>query len=183
MPDILSSTLGLAIAADGGEHFGLQTPDECQTHEPSPGRLGMSDSNLEDRASIHDLFTRYCCALDNGEVETVVDCFTVDAILKSPVIDISGHDEIRAFAGRFAAQRAAGTQFRHMVSNISVTITGNRAAASAYLLVVISKDGNHHSLPPGRYVCEVIKDGSGQWRFSRRTVSHDHDYRLDGIDR
>ena len=96
----------------------------------------MSESNLEDRAAIHDLFTRYCCALDNGEIEAVVDCFTVDAILKSPVIDISGRDEIRAFAGRFAAQRAAGTQFRHMVSNIAVTITGNRAAASAYLLVL-----------------------------------------------
>ena len=82
----------------------------------------MSESNLEDRAAIHDLFTRYCCALDNGEIEAVVDCFTVDAILKSPVIDISGHDEIRAFAGRFAAQRAAGAQFRHMVSNIAVTI-------------------------------------------------------------
>jgi hypothetical protein len=26
----------------------------------------MSESNLEDRAAIHDLFTRYCCALDNG---------------------------------------------------------------------------------------------------------------------
>jgi hypothetical protein len=67
----------------------------------------MSESNLEDRAAINDLFTRYCCALDNGEIEAVVDCFTVDAILKSPVIDISGRDEIRAFAGRFAAQRAA----------------------------------------------------------------------------
>ena len=111
----------------------------------------MSGSNLEDRAAIHDLFTRYCCALDNGEIEVVVDCFTVDAILKSPVIDIRGRDEIRAFAGRFAAQRATGTQFRHMVSNIAVTITGNRAAASAYLLVLISTDGNHSTLPPGRY--------------------------------
>lgn len=143
----------------------------------------MSESNLEDRAAIHDLFTRYCCALDNGEIEAVVDCFTIDAILKSPVIDISGHDEIRAFAGRFAAQRDAGTQFRHMVSNIAVTITGNRATASAYLLVLISKDGNHRSLPPGRYVCELIKDNSDQWRFSRRIVFHDHDYRLDGIGR
>src|ERR1700757_1336435 len=115
-----------------------------------PRRQGMSESNLEDRAAIHDLFTRYCCALDNGEIETVVDCFTVGAILKSPVIDISGHDEIRAFAGRFAAQRTAGTQFRHMVSNTAMTITGNRAAASAYLLVLISKDGDHRSLPPGR---------------------------------
>src|SRR5689334_8088597 len=126
----------------------------------------MIESSLEDRAAIHDLFTRYCCALDNGEIEAVVDCFTVDAILKSPVIDISGHDEIRAFAGRFAAQRSAATQFRHMVSNIAVTIAGNRAAASAYLLVLISKDGNHHSFRPAAYVCELIKDDIGQWRFS-----------------
>jgi uncharacterized protein (TIGR02246 family) len=107
----------------------------------------MSESNLEDRAAIHDLFRRYCCALDNGEIEAVADCFTVDAILKSPVIDIRGRDEIRAFAGRFAAQRAADTQFRHMVSNIALTIAGNRAAASAYLLVLISKDGNHGNPP------------------------------------
>jgi len=120
----------------------------------------MSKSNLEDRAAIHDLFTRYCCALDNGEIEAVVDCFTVDAILKSPVIDISGRDKIRAFAGRFAAQRATGTQFRHMVSNIAVTITENRAAASAYLLVLLSKDGNHRRLPP-RPLC-VRADQRGQ---------------------
>ena len=66
----------------------------------------MSESTLEDRAAIHDLFTRYCCALDNGEIEVVVDCFTVDAILKSPVIDISGRDEIRAFASLRSSPRA-----------------------------------------------------------------------------
>jgi hypothetical protein len=52
----------------------------------------------------------------------------------SQVIDISGRDEIRAFAGRFAAQRAAGTQFRHMVSNIAVTDhrkSGRRQCLSA----------------------------------------------------
>jgi hypothetical protein len=48
-------------------------------------------------------------------------------------------------------------------------------------LVLISKDGNHRSLPPGRYACELVKEDSGQWRFSRRTVFHDHDYTLDGI--
>ena len=136
----------------------------------------------EDRAAIHDLFTRYCCALDNGEVETVVDCFTADAALKSPVIDIKGHDDIRAFAGRFAAQRAAGTQFRHMVTNITAAIDGSRATATAYLLVLISKDGRHRTLPPGRYECELIKE-AGTWRFSHRTVFHDHHYVLEGIGR
>jgi uncharacterized protein (TIGR02246 family) len=137
---------------------------------------------LEDRAAIHDLFTRYCCALDNGEVETVVDCFTVDAVLKSPVIDLKGHEAIRAFAGRFAAQRAAGTQFRHMVTNVAATIDGDRARATAYLLVLISKDGSHRTLPPGRYECDLVKIGDA-WRFSRRVVFHDHDYVLEGIGR
>jgi ketosteroid isomerase-like protein len=88
----------------------------------------MSESNLEDRAAIHDLFTRYCCALDNGEIETVVDCFTVDAILKSPVIDISGHDEIRAFAGRFAGHRAP---LRHSDSRYALHAASSSAPPSA----------------------------------------------------
>ncbi len=134
----------------------------------------------EDRLAIADLFTRYCCALDNGEIETVVDCFTADAVLKSPVIDIAGHQAIRDFAGRFAAQRAAGVQFRHMVTNIAATIDGERARATAYLLVLISKDGSHRTLPPGRYECNLVKQ-AGAWRFVRRTVFHDPAYTLDGI--
>jgi uncharacterized protein (TIGR02246 family) len=137
-------------------------------------------SSLQDRAAIHDLFTRYCCALDDGEVETVVACFTADAILKSPVIDLQGHDAIRAFAGRFAAQRAAGTQFRHLVTNIAVTIDGDRATATAYLLVLISRGGSHRTLPPGRYECELVKR-AGAWLFNRRVVFHDHAYTLEGI--
>ncbi|HVC52507.1 MAG TPA: nuclear transport factor 2 family protein [Stellaceae bacterium] len=136
--------------------------------------------DIADRAAIHDLFTRYCCALDSGEVETVVGCFAADAVLKSPIIDIRGHEAIRAFAGRFAAQRAAGTQFRHMVTNIATTIDGDRARATAYLLVLITAKGGHHTLPPGRYDCDLVREAGG-WRFSRRTVYHDHDYTLDGI--
>jgi uncharacterized protein (TIGR02246 family) len=136
--------------------------------------------DLEDRRAIHDLFTRYCCALDDGEVETVVDCFTADAVLKSPVIDLQGHEAIRAFAGRFAAQRAAGTQFRHMVTNIAVKIDADRARVTAYLLVLISQSGGHRTLPPGRYECELVKEGD-TWRFARRIVFHDHEYTLEGI--
>jgi len=97
-------------------------------------------------------------------------------------IDIKGHDAIRAFAGRFAAQRAAGTQFRYMVTNIAATVDGSRATATAYLLVLISKDGGHRTLPPGRYECDLVKE-DGAWRFSHRTVLHDHAYTLDGIGR
>jgi uncharacterized protein (TIGR02246 family) len=136
--------------------------------------------DIEDKVAIADLFARYCCALDNGEVETVVNCFAAGAVLKSPMIDLKGHAAIREFVGRFAAQRAAGTQFRHMVTNIIATIDGDGATATAYLLVLISQNGAHRTLPPGRYECDLVKEG-GVWRFSRRSVFHDHDYSLDAI--
>src|ERR1700694_4229845 len=102
----------------------------------------MSVVFLEDRLAISDLFVRYTTALDRGDVETVVDCFTGDAALESPVIGvIAGRDAIRAFAARFAAQRAGGVQFRHIITNIAAEIEpgGERARANAYLLVFITK--------------------------------------------
>ena len=138
--------------------------------------------SVEDRLAISDLFVRYTTALDAGDVETVVDCFTGDASLESPVIGvIAGSAAIRAFAGRFAALRASGTQFRHMITNIAAEIAGgDQARATAYLLVLITRDGQSRRLPPGRYECEMVKQGD-TWRFTRRVVFHDHDYTLEGI--
>jgi uncharacterized protein (TIGR02246 family) len=138
-------------------------------------------ASVEDRLAINDLFVRYTTALDAGEVETVVDCFTADAVLQSPVIGvISGREAIQAFASRFAAQRAGGTQFRHMITNLAVEIEDSRAHATCYLLVLITRDGQSRQLPPGCYECELVKE-AGRWRFTRRVVSHDHAYTLDGI--
>ena len=138
----------------------------------------MSPGAIGDRLAIHDLFVRYAGALDAGDVETVVDCFTADAVLESPAIGtIAGHDAIRAFAGRFAAQRAAGVQFRHLVTNIAAVIEGERAQANAYLLVFVTEGGASRRLPPGRYQCDLVK-ARGRWRFSRRVVFHDHPYTL-----
>jgi ketosteroid isomerase-like protein len=143
----------------------------------------MAGGSIADRLAISDLFVRYTTALDQGDIETVVDCFTDEAALESPVIGvIAGHPAIRAFAGRLAAQRAGGTQFRHMITNIAVEFapTGDRARATAYLLVFITRDGKSRRLPPGRYECEAVKEGAA-WRFQRRVVFHDHDYALEGI--
>ena len=141
----------------------------------------MAGGSIEDRLPISDLFVRYTTALDRGDVATVVDCFTEDAVLESPVIGvIAGRDAIRAFAERFAAQRAGGTQFRHIITNIVAEIEGDRARASAYLLVLITQGGKSRRLPPGRYECEVVKQGAA-WRFDRRIVFHDHEYVLEGL--
>ncbi|HEX3863345.1 MAG TPA: nuclear transport factor 2 family protein [Stellaceae bacterium] len=141
----------------------------------------MTGGALEERLAISDLFVRYTTALDAGAVEAVVACFTTDATLESPAIGVlAGEASIRDFAGRFAALRAAGTQFRHMISNLAVNFDGERAQATCYLLVFITRDGKSERLPPGRYECDLVKLGE-DWRFRRRVVFHDHDYTLDGL--
>jgi hypothetical protein len=61
---------------------------------------------------------------------------------------------------------------------VAIESGDERAHATAYLLVLITRNGAHRTLPPGRYDCELVKEGNA-WRFSRRTVSHDHDHSLD----
>src|ERR1700686_1763424 len=101
----------------------------------------MSLGYLEDRLAIHDLFVRYTTALDKGDVETLVDCFTPDGSLDSPAVGShSGHAAIRGFAERFARFNERGSQLRHVISNLAVKLDGNRAHATCYLLNVLTRN-------------------------------------------
>ena len=141
----------------------------------------MSLEYLEDRLAINDLFVRYTTALDRGDVETIVDCFTPDGSLDSPAVgQHAGHAAIRAFAERFARFHERGAQLRHVISNLAVEIDDNQARATCYLLNVLTRNGQSELLAPGRYECELVKTG-GKWRFKRRDVILDHVITLDGI--
>jgi uncharacterized protein (TIGR02246 family) len=141
----------------------------------------MPTPSLEDRFGINDLFVRYTCALDAGDAATVIDCFADDGTLVSPAVgEHTGRAAITAFAHRFARFQQSGSQLRHVISNLMMTVDGDRAQATCYLTVFLTKDGKSRLLAPGRYVCDLRKV-DGQWRFQRRVVLHDHDYTLDGI--
>src|SRR5437660_4467908 len=120
---------------------------------------------LEDRLAIHDLFVRYTTALDRGDVETIVDCFTPDGSLDSPAVGRhAGHAAIRAFAERFARFHQGGAQLRHVISNLAAEIDGDRARATCYLLNVLTRNSKRECLAPGRYERELVKS-AGTWRF------------------
>ena len=140
----------------------------------------MPGGSIEDRLAISDLFVRYTTALDRGDVETIVDCFTPDGALDSPAVGRhTGHAAIRAFAERFARFHERGSQLRHVISNLMVEIDGDHARATCYLLNVLTRNGKSELLAPGRYECELVK--SAGTRFQRRVVILDHDITLDGI--
>jgi uncharacterized protein (TIGR02246 family) len=136
---------------------------------------------MDDRQQIHDLFVRYTTALDAGDVDTIVSCFTEDGALESPVVGVySGRDGIRAFAERFARFHEQGAQLRHFISNLAVQVEGDTAHATCYLLNVITRDGRTELMPPGRYDCRLAKV-DGKWLFRHRLVVLDGEAKLDGV--
>jgi uncharacterized protein (TIGR02246 family) len=141
----------------------------------------MRQISIEDRLAISDLFVRYTCALDAGEVDTIVDCFTPDGRLVSPAVgEHAGHAAIRAFAERFSAFGRNGSQLRHVISNLMMQVDGDHAHATCYLTVFLTRDGKSRLLAPGQYDCDLRKV-DGAWRFQNRIVRHDHDYTLEGL--
>jgi ketosteroid isomerase-like protein len=141
----------------------------------------MTAPSVEDRLAINDLFVRYTTALDAGEVDTIVACFTEDGALESPAVGVySGRQGIREFAERFARFREAGSQLRHFISNLAVQVDGDEARATCYLLNIITRNGATELLAPGRYDCRLAKV-SGEWLFRHRLVALDHEVALDGI--
>ena len=130
---------------------------------------------------INDLFVRYTTALDAGEVDTIVGCFTEDGALESPVVGVhTGQAAIRAFAERFARFRERGSQLRHFISNLAVQVDGDSARATCYLLNVITRDGKTEVMAPGRYDCQLVKL-NGEWLFKHRLVMLDGEVKLEGI--
>lgn len=140
----------------------------------------MSPS-IEDRFAINDLFVRYTTALDDGEIETIVSCFTEDGALDSPLVGKHvGHAAIRAFSERFAGLRDRGVQLRHVISNLAMTVDGDSAAATCYLVNIVTVDGESQMGPPGRYEC-TLRKADGVWLFQNRRVILDAPFRIPGM--
>ena len=67
----------------------------------------MAAASLADWFDINNVFIRYATSLDRGDVESVVDCFTENASMVSPVLGkFFGHRGVRDF---LAAHRPEAT--------------------------------------------------------------------------
>lgn len=142
----------------------------------------MGKPSIEDWIGITDLFTRYAVALDKGDVETIVSCFSEDAVVASPIMgSFKGAAAIREFAEKNADYRRKGGQMRHFISNIRMDVVGNRARAWAYLLNYTTWEGKSELVAPGEYDCSLVK-ANGEWRFDHRVVMLDQAAKIAGRD-
>src|SRR5579872_2354078 len=138
----------------------------------------MAKASIEDRLAVEDLFVRYAAALDEGDVEGVVDCFTKDGWLDSPIVGRhQGEASLRAFAERIAESKRRGAQFRHAVSNFRIDISGDRGRGRCYLLDFATVAGKCELLSSGEYDCELEKV-DGEWLFASRIVRMDRSFSI-----
>ena len=128
---------------------------------------------LEDRFAIQDLVASYSWALDTGDIDALVACFTPDARMIEEVFedpDIwEGHAGIRKVSEHYSnAPNFPGRQ--HHTSQLQVE--GDTDACTARSFVFVTEC---HGEPPyllrftGYYQDKLVKI-AGHWLFSERII-------------
>lgn len=124
-------------------------------------------SRADDHAAIHDLYARYCFAIDGNDGGAFADCFTADGVFAvSGRPPVEGRDALASFVADTASDRP-----RHMFKNLWITqLEGGRAEAKAYFLLVDQSTGRNVAY--GHYEDHMTDDG-GVWRWTERQVIFD----------
>ena len=126
-----------------------------------------------DREQIIDLMARFAQATDEGTPEEYAACLAEDiSMTLFSGKTTKGRDAVVAESmGRRAGGKVGpGSQTRHIVSTISVKVSGDTAAVRAYLLVMADEGGD--SVVPKKmfaYRDRYRRTASG-WRLAERVV-------------
>ena len=131
--------------------------------------------HLETERAIVDTLFAYGSSLDYGDRDRFLECFTPDA---EYVVDMRsdadagftfrGHDEL---GGYFAGHsHAPDAWHKHVTTNPSVTIDGDRASVVSYFLRVDAgaEPGPAFVLASGRYLDDFVRGDDGVWRIRAR---------------
>lgn len=121
------------------------------------------DPTLAERA-IRRLLAEYCYHVDDGDVVSLLDCFTADAEFVFNGRGRAGHERLSKF---FAATGAPEMRGKHMLANTVIDIDGDGATATSDFVFFARGDGGFTAALAGRYRDE-LRCEDGRWRLARR---------------
>jgi hypothetical protein len=135
----------------------------------------VSTIKIEDRLGLMDLIADYSWALDTGDADGLVECFTETAVMSEEVFDEpdiwEGHEGIRGLMKHYAnAPGFPGRQ--HHVTQIKYFPQEDGSVKMKSFAFVTECEGE----PPmvlrfaGWYEDHAVKGDDGKWRFQRRIV-------------
>lgn len=122
-----------------------------------------------DRLLIQETLSRYAWAYDERRLDILRDVFTEDAVF---IGKIGGQEDFGPFEGREAIvswladyMESQLEQRRHNVGNVVIDqLAGERAQATAYLILTAIADGNPRIVATGWYQAHLVRQGS-KWRL------------------
>ncbi len=143
--------------------------------EPTIETLLERIEHLEAERAIVDTMYAYGTSLDYGDRDRFLACFTPDA---DYVVDMRsdatagftfhGHDELDGYFNGHS--HAPDAWHKHVTTNPSVSVEGDRASASSYFVRVDAgaEPGPAMVLASGRYLDEFVRSDDGTWRIRTR---------------
>lgn len=152
-----------------------RTPHARRTASPrARARTAKAAVATSDYEGARQLLSRYCFALDRGNLDELVSLFHHDAVFSVSFENgqqHTGRETIRAWYERFFQQRPG--QYRHMRHKIYeplLTVTGNTATASTYFDADSVEGDGRVRVVAGRYDDTLVQE-HGQWFFKERTIT------------
>jgi uncharacterized protein (TIGR02246 family) len=130
---------------------------------------------LEDLEEIRGLFQAYQRALDGKDFRAYAALFARDGVFVAGDMTATGPEEIFALVdgmvGTLLTTRT-GDDF-HLVSNVAITLDGDRASASStWSYVVRDADDEPQLAKLGHYEDQLVRE-DGAWRFAHRAAPTD----------
>ncbi|TDW60300.1 SnoaL-like protein [Novosphingobium sp. PhB55] len=127
----------------------------------------MSDSRIEDRLLIREVYGRYAMAVVRQDGADWLDCWSADATWKTPQFEVAGHAALEQM------WTATWTDFRSVtpfneIGPIAFTQDG-ASVLSTVLETIALKSGSGMTMT-GLYTDRLVREG-GEWRFAYRAYT------------
>jgi ketosteroid isomerase-like protein len=132
-----------------------------------------AELSLADRIGIQDLIARYAWALDTGDVDALVSCFTTDCAVIEEVFEDpdrwEGHSGVRKLGEHY--KNSAGFPGRqHHVSQSLVEGNTERCSVKSFAFVTECRGEPPYTLRFTGYYDDRLEKVGGQWLFRERTI-------------
>jgi len=128
--------------------------------------------SAEDEHAVRNLVARVAQYADGPDVDAYVALFTPDAVWDMPGAPRQGHAEIRAGSEerRAAGQTGPGSNTRHVVSTMAVTVDGDHAVADSVWQFYVDTAPSPRLQLIGTYHDELVRVGD-EWKLARRQIT------------
>jgi ketosteroid isomerase-like protein len=129
--------------------------------------------SIADRIEINDLMASYAWALDTGDVDSFVACFTADAVVIEEVFEEPDRWEGAAGIRRLAEHFRAVPNFpgrQHHLSQLVVKGDSRRCSARSFALVTECRGEPPYLIRFAGYWDDKLVKFGGRWLFKERTI-------------